>query len=95
VAGRTIVRTCIGCRRMCDRRELVRLAVDPKEGLIVNPARMQGRGAYLCPSLHCLEKAWQRKVFTRAFRRGIPGLDEVTLRRRFEAELQRGGNLAA
>jgi len=93
--GRAILRTCIGCRRMCDRRELVRLAVDPREGLIVNPVRMQGRGAYLCPSLGCLEKAWRRKVLPRAFRREMPGLDEAIVRRRFEAELQRRGILAA
>jgi len=80
---------------MCDRRELVRLAVDPGEGLIVDPVRMQGRGAYLCPSLHCLEKAWQRKVLPRAFRREMPGLDKAIVRKRFEAELQRRGIQAA
>ena len=94
-AERAILRTCIGCRRVRDRRELVRLAVDPRQGLIVNPARMQGRGAYLCPSLGCLGKAWQRKAFRRAFRREVPGLEEATVRRGFEAELQRRGILAA
>jgi predicted RNA-binding protein YlxR (DUF448 family) len=85
------LRTCVGCRRVCDRRELVRLGVDPGEGLVVDPVRIAGRGAYLCPSLGCLEKARQRKVFPRAFRRGGLRVDETILRRRFAAELKRRG----
>ena len=90
--SRPVLRTCVGCRRVRDRREMVRLAIDPGEGLVVNPpsaAKAPGRGAYLCPSLACLEKAWHRKVFPRAFRREVPGLHEAAVRERFEAELRR------
>jgi predicted RNA-binding protein YlxR (DUF448 family) len=87
--SRPILRTCVGCRTVRDRRELVRLAFDPAEGLIVNPLRARGRGAYLCPSIACLEKAWHRRVFPRAFRRDVPGLDGAAVRERFEAELRR------
>lgn len=87
--SRPVLRTCVGCRRVRDRRELVRLAFDPAEGVIVNPREIRGRGAYLCPSVACLEKAWHRKVLRRAFRREVPGFDEAALRERFEAELRR------
>jgi len=93
--SRPVLRTCVGCRNVRDRRELVRLAFDPAEGLIVNPLQARGRGAYLCPSVACLEKAWHRKVLPRAFRRDVPGLDGTAVRERFEAELRRRGLLAA
>ncbi len=30
-----------------------------------------GRGAYVCPKLVCLERAFRRRAFTRAFRRKV------------------------
>ena len=88
-----ILRTCVGCRTVRDQGELVRLAIDPVEGLIVNPRGIRGRGAYLCPAIACLERAWQRKALPRAFRRELPALDRTALRERFEAELKRRGTL--
>jgi predicted RNA-binding protein YlxR (DUF448 family) len=92
MTSRPVLRTCVGCRRVRDRRALIRLAFDPAQGLVVNPpspGAVAGRGAYLCPNLDCLEKAWHRKVFPRAFRREVSGLDQTTVRARFEAELRR------
>ena len=86
---RPVLRTCVGFRRVQDRRKLVRLALDPIEGLIIDPPQARGRSAYLCPSVACLEKAWQRKVLARAFRRVVTGLDGRAVRERFEAELRR------
>jgi predicted RNA-binding protein YlxR (DUF448 family) len=86
--SRPVLRTCVGCRTVRDRGELVRLAFDPAEGLIVNPLRARGRGAYLCPSIACLEKAWHRRVFPRAFRRDAAGFDGAAVRERFEAEIR-------
>lgn len=90
---RPVLRTCVGCRSVRDQQALIRLVLDPAEGLVISPRgapRPPGRGAYLCPSRDCFDKAWQRKVFPRAFRADLPGLDEVKLRTRFEAELRRG-----
>ena len=88
---RPVLRTCVGCRRVQDRHELVRLAFDPMEGLIINPPQARGRSAYLCPSVSCLEKAWHRKVLARAFRRDVASLDGTTARERFGMELRRRG----
>jgi predicted RNA-binding protein YlxR (DUF448 family) len=52
----------------------------------VNPRRAAGRGAYLCPSLSCLEDALRRKALPRALRVALPGLDAAALRRRISAE---------
>ena len=91
---RPVLRTCVGCRQIREQPALVRITADPSGGVVVVPPRAPkapGRGTYLCPSLPCLEKAWYR----RAFRRALPGLDEVALRERFEAELRRRGVIAA
>ena len=87
--NRPVLRTCVGCRQVRDRRELVRLACDPVEGLIVNALQTPGRGAYVCPSMACLQMAWRRKVFLRAFRREVPRLQESIVFKRFETELRR------
>lgn len=91
---RPVLRTCVGCRQIREQQALVRLTADPAGGVMVNPPqapKAPGRGAYLCPSLVCFEKAWRRRAFSRAFRRELPGVDEATLRERFEAELRRQG----
>jgi predicted RNA-binding protein YlxR (DUF448 family) len=51
------LRTCVGCRTVRPRSELLRLvAVGP--ALTVDPAaRLPGRGAYLCPCPECLQRA--------------------------------------
>lgn len=96
--GRPVLRTCVGCRQIREQQALVRMTADPSGGVRVGPPRAPkapGRGAYLCPALPCLEKAWHRRAFPRAFRRALPGLDEAALRERFEAELRRRGVIAA
>lgn len=51
------VRTCLGCRRRHPRRALVRLVVD--EGMVrADPERERpGRGAWLCATAECVERA--------------------------------------
>ena len=92
--ARPVLRTCVGCRKVLEREGLVRIAAHPAGGVIVDSRRGRtspGRGAYLCPSLTCLEHAWRRKVFPRALRRECQGFDEAGMRARFEAELRNRG----
>ncbi len=88
-------RTCVGCRRIREQGVLVRLTIDPRGGLVVNPRVPHGRGAYLCPSLPCFAMAWKRRAFSRVFQRDLSGLAEAEVRGRFEAELDRRGITAA
>ena len=90
--GRPILRTCVGCRQIRDRQELVRLTFDPQEGLLVHPLHVRGRSAYVCPSMDCFAKAWNRRVFQRAFRRDVSGLNAAEARERFAVEI---GNFLA
>src|ERR1700744_18503 len=67
-AGKKPVRTCVGCKARAAKSSLLRLVV-AGDGIVPDPqARQPGRGAYLHPSLACLELAQRRRVFPRALR---------------------------
>lgn len=70
------LRMCTGCGEMKPKKELVRV-VKPKEGDvdIDLTGRANGRGAYICRSLTCLQQARKARRFEKAFACRIP--DEV------------------
>ena len=55
--GREPQRTCIGCRRVRSKSELVRLVLDGETVAIDRSKAMPGRGAYVCPEGDCFKKA--------------------------------------
>ena len=54
------VRTCIACRTPRPKKELLRI-VKNKEGEVSCDfvGKASGRGAYICPNIQCLEKAYK------------------------------------
>ncbi|GAB2750662.1 YlxR family protein [Nocardioides pakistanensis] len=77
------MRTCVGCRVRAPKQELLRVVASGSVGdqlVVPDPgARAPGRGAYIHPTLECLELATRRRAFARALRvRG--GLDEAPVR---------------
>jgi predicted RNA-binding protein YlxR (DUF448 family) len=66
-------RTCVGCRTVRDKGDLVRIVRTPDEHFLLDASgKLNGRGAYLCAAPDCLEKAVKRKSFDRAFRGSVP-----------------------
>lgn len=61
------VRMCIACREGKPKKELIRI-VKNKDGQVSVDltGKAQGRGAYLCPSVQCLEKAYKSNALSRA-----------------------------
>lgn len=61
-------RTCIGCNSKKDKRELIRI-VKNKQGEIKldRTGKLDGRGAYICDNIECLEKAIKSKRLERTF----------------------------
>lgn len=52
------MRTCIGCRQSKEKKELIRVVRDKEGNVFVDlTGKMNGRGAYICADIHCLEKA--------------------------------------
>ncbi len=82
------LRKCMGCGEMKSKKELVRV-VKNKEGEISLDltGKKAGRGAYVCPTLSCLQKARKSRGFERALSCRIP--DEIY--DRMEQELSQNG----
>ena len=61
-------RMCLGCGEMKPKRELIRV-VKSKEGDISLDltGKKSGRGAYICKSVECFEKARKARKFERSF----------------------------
>ena len=65
-------RTCIGCKEKKDKKDLIRIVKD-KDGNITldRTGRANGRGAYICDNIQCLEKAIKTKALARNFEMNI------------------------
>ncbi len=66
-------RMCIGCREMKEKTDLIRV-VKNKDGNISfdTTGKLPGRGAYVCKTRECLNKAVKNKGFERAFKSPLP-----------------------
>ncbi|MCK6579616.1 MAG: YlxR family protein [Anaerolineae bacterium] len=77
---RVPVRTCIVCREQAGKRALTRL-VRRVDGVYVDPSGKQpGRGAYLCDSATCWEKAASGDVLAKALRTTLTPEDRHRIR---------------
>ena len=79
------IRTCIGCNEAKPKKELIRV-VKTTEGevLIDFSGKKNGRGAYVCPDVSCLEKAIKTKRLSRSFEMPI----ENELYEKLRAEIE-------
>ncbi|MFR0823000.1 MAG: RNase P modulator RnpM [Clostridia bacterium] len=61
-------RTCIGCNSIKPKKELVRIVKDKEGNISLDiTGKANGRGAYLCKDIQCLEKAIKTKKLERVF----------------------------
>ena len=66
-------RTCLGCREVRNKNELVRIVRTPEGEVILDAkGRANGRGAYICSNAECLRKAVRTKALERALKVEIP-----------------------
>lgn len=66
-------RTCVGCRTVKAKRELVRIVRDPSGAVDIDTAgKKSGRGVYVCPSLSCLESAVKSGRFKAGLEVDVP-----------------------
>ena len=80
-------RTCIGCRQVKPKRELVRLVCTPEGELVVDETgKRNGRGAYLCPDKACWEAALRGGQLAKALKTKI-GEQEMQMLREFATRL--------
>ena len=67
-----VQRTCIGCMEEKEKKSLIRI-VKQNDGKIFidKTGKANGRGAYICNNIECLEKAIKSKRVERAFEQKI------------------------
>ena len=67
------MRKCVGCGEMKAKKELLRvLRTEEGEFVLDTTGRKNGRGAYVCVSRECFEKAVKNKGLERSFKQIIP-----------------------
>ena len=61
-------RSCMGCNQKKDKKDLIRI-VKSKDGTINidKVGKLEGRGAYICDSVDCLEKVKKSKRLEKIF----------------------------
>lgn len=66
------MRKCVGCQEMKSKREMIRvLKTENDEILLDATGKKNGRGAYICKSKECLEKAVKNRGIERSLKTGI------------------------
>ena len=61
-------RTCIGCNTKKDKKDLIRVVKNKNNEINIDKTgKLEGRGAYICDNIECLEKAIKTKRLERTF----------------------------
>jgi hypothetical protein len=73
-------RTCVACRQVLGKRQLVRVVRGPNGTVAVDPTgKANGRGAYLHNQKSCWEQALKTGALDRALKVTISDADRATL----------------
>jgi len=85
------MRMCVACREMRAKKELMRV-VRTADGVLVpdRTGKLSGRGAYLCRSAACVEKA----IKTRALERALEAPMNDELKAALHSEIEHGDGSA-
>ncbi len=66
-------RTCVGCRKVQHKSKMIRVVKSPTKEIFVDlTGKAQGRGAYICKDIKCLNAALKRRQFERVFKTKVP-----------------------
>lgn len=71
--NKTPLRQCTGCREMKSKKEMIRVLKTPEDEIVLDTTgRKNGRGAYVCPSIECLDKAIRNHGIERSLKTSVP-----------------------
>ena len=61
-------RTCMGCNEKKDKKQLIRIVKNKENEISIDrTGKQEGRGAYICDNIECLEKLIKTKRLERVF----------------------------
>ena len=79
------MRQCTGCREVKSKKEMMRvLRTEDNEIVLDATGKKNGRGAYLCFSRECLEKAIKNHGLERSLKTSVPQQVYEDLMKEFE-----------
>ncbi len=80
-------RSCIACREVKDKRQLVRIVRTPENKITLDPTgKTNGRGAYLCRKADCWNKGLQKGRIIQALKITVSAQELTTLKACLQAE---------
>ncbi|MCD8015423.1 MAG: YlxR family protein [Lachnospiraceae bacterium] len=83
---RVPLRKCTGCQEMKGKKEMLRILRTPEGELMLDvTGRKNGRGAYLCRSMECFEKARKNRGLERSLKVKIPEETYESLKKEIES----------
>ncbi len=83
------MRKCTGCQEMKSKKELIRIVRnDEGEFSLDATGKKPGRGAYICSSTDCLEKAFKNKGLERSFKSAVPSEIYEELKKQLEGTIK-------
>lgn len=87
MAKKIPVRQCVGCGEMKNKKDMMRVLRTPGGDTVLDKTgKKNGRGAYLCISKECLQKARKNKGLERSFKMSIPNEVYDSLEKEFDEE---------
>lgn len=73
MAKKIPLRVCTGCGQSKPKKELIRVLRTPEDEIAIDTSgKKNGRGAYICLSADCLQKAINSRGLERSLRMPIP-----------------------
>ncbi|MCM1025486.1 MAG: YlxR family protein [Roseburia sp.] len=86
MAKRIPLRQCVGCGEMKGKRDMMRILRTEDNAICLDTTgKKNGRGAYICRSRECLQKARKNKGLERSFKMSIPSEVYDTLEKEFDS----------
>ena len=73
-------RSCIGCKTVCDKSELIRIVLEGGEIIVDKDHKRPGRGAYIHPRVGCIRKCLDAKLLSYRFRQKGVTIDYSVLK---------------
>lgn len=66
-------RQCVGCGENKEKKNMIRVLKSSEEQILLDDTgKKNGRGAYICKNMACLEKAIKNKGLERSLKIAIP-----------------------
>lgn len=73
MAKKLPLRMCTGCGEMKTKKEMLRVLKTPEDDIVIDTTgKKNGRGAYICCRLSCLQKAIKTRGLERSLKTSIP-----------------------